>query len=82
MDFFELLGLKLLGLVEESRLKGQVSGALNATFVALTPKSDKPKSLNDFRPISLCSLIYNIIIKAISNRIKPIMSKFMSKHIA
>jgi hypothetical protein len=32
LEFFDLLGSELLEVVEESRLKGKVNGALNATF--------------------------------------------------
>lgn len=46
-----------------------------ATFVSLIPKRDKPKSLNDFRPISLCNLVYKIITNVIANCIKPMLSK-------
>jgi hypothetical protein len=36
------MGNEILEMVEESRRKGRVTGALNATFLALIPKSDKP----------------------------------------
>jgi hypothetical protein len=61
-------------MVEESRLKGMVSGALNATFLALIPKSDKPDTFEGFRPISLCKLTYKIITKNIVARIKSSLS--------
>jgi hypothetical protein len=38
LEFFDLLGHELLEVVEESRVKGKINGALNATFVALIPK--------------------------------------------
>jgi hypothetical protein len=41
MDFFDLLGNKILEMVVESRRKGSVSIALNATFIAIIPKSDR-----------------------------------------
>lgn len=50
-----------------------------ATFIALIPKSDKPETFNNFHPISLCNLVYKIITKVISNRIKPMLSKFLTK---
>jgi hypothetical protein len=79
LAFFDLLGEDILGLVEESRRKGRVSGALNATFVALIPKSDKPDSFGGFRPIALCNLVYKIITKIISARIKNSLSVGISK---
>jgi hypothetical protein len=73
------MGPELLEVVEESRLKGKVNGALNATFIALILKSDKPESFAGFRPISLCNLIYKIISKIIASRIKSYLSKGISK---
>ena len=79
LDSFDVMGNDLLNVVEKQRLKGKVVGALHVTCIALTPKGDKPRSLNDYRPISLCNLVYKIISKIIANRIKPMMSKWMSK---
>jgi hypothetical protein len=52
---------------------------LNATFLALIPKSDKPDSFGGYRPISLCNLVYKIITKIIVSRIKSCMSCGISK---
>jgi hypothetical protein len=79
LAFFDLLGNEILEMVEESRRKGRVSGALNATFIALIPKSDKPDSFGGFRPISLCNLVYKIITKIIVARIKTSLSVGISK---
>jgi hypothetical protein len=68
----------LLQLVEDSRLKGKISGSLNATFLVLIPKKDNPLTFFDFRPISLCNLIYKLISKVISNRIKPFLERNLS----
>ena len=69
----------LFEVVEESRIQGFVSGSLDDTFIALIPKSGKPKSFNDFKPISLCNLMYKIITKVISNIIKTKIAEIMSK---
>jgi hypothetical protein len=79
LEFFDLLGHDLLEVVEESRVKGKIIGAINATFVELIPKSDKPKSFDGFRPISLCNLVYKVISKIIAVGIKAFLSKGISK---
>ena len=79
LKFFDMLGVDLLTVVEESRLQGKVCGALNATFITTIPKKDKPNTFKYFRLITLCNLVYKIITKIIANRIKLVLSKFMSK---
>jgi hypothetical protein len=76
--FFDLMGEDLLEMVEDSRKKGQLFGGLNSNFLALIPKVSKSGSFDDFRPISLCNLIYKLISKILANRIKPILSKCLS----
>ena len=65
LAFFDLLGEELVNLVEDSRLAGRVLHSLNSTFIDLIPKSDKPTTFADFRPISLCNLIYKLIAKVV-----------------
>jgi hypothetical protein len=78
LHFFDLVGVDLLELVEDSRLRGKVTGALNSTFLTLIPKENNPISFGDYRPITLCNLCYKLISKIIANRIKPILSRTLS----
>ena len=79
LELFDILGPELLALMEEFRLQGKVCGALNANFIALIPKISTFESFNDVRPISLCNLVYKLTSKIIANKIKPMLSTFMSK---
>ncbi|KAE8670535.1 hypothetical protein F3Y22_tig00112127pilonHSYRG00086 [Hibiscus syriacus] len=46
--------------------------ALNNTIIVLIPKRDHPKSFANFRPISLCMVIYKLISKIFVRRLKPL----------
>jgi len=78
LAFFDIIGADILRVVEEIRTSGQLYHAINSTFIALIPKSDSPTSFADFRPISLCNVLYKIISKIIANRIRPILSQHIA----
>ena len=80
LHFFDLVELDILKVIEHSRSEGRVIGALNATFITLIPKCDKPTTLAEYRPISLCNLIYNTISKSDAIRLKVVLDKAISKH--
>jgi hypothetical protein len=49
----------------------------NHTFIALVSKQLGPSSVNHFRPISLCNIIYKIISKILANRFKLLLHHFI-----
>ena len=67
-----------MNLVEDSHLSGRVLPSLNSNFITLIPKKDKPSTFADFRPISLCNLIYKLIAKVAAQRLKPFLDNFIS----
>ncbi|KAA3468379.1 reverse transcriptase [Gossypium australe] len=55
-------------------LKGEVDmGEINKTHIMLIPKVDMPKNIAQFRPISLCNVIYKIIAKVLVNRMSTVL---------
>ena len=79
IHFFDLLGKDLLSAIDCARLFGLITPSINSTFLALIPKKDKPISFVDFRPISLCNLVYKLISKIIDVRLKPFLDSHISR---
>ncbi|KAL5550204.1 hypothetical protein UlMin_000380 [Ulmus minor] len=55
-------------------------GMLNKTIISLIPKVDRPKTMKDFRHISLCSVLYKIISKCLANRLKVLLDDLISEN--
>lgn len=49
-------------------------GELNHTLLVLIPKVKNVSSMLDFRPISLCNMVYKLISKILSNKLKQVLS--------
>ncbi|KAK3226386.1 hypothetical protein Dsin_006248 [Dipteronia sinensis] len=52
---------------------------LDSTVITLIPKVQMPLSMSDFRPISLCNVMYKIIAKTITNRMRVVMGTVISE---
>ncbi|XP_062152877.1 uncharacterized protein LOC133861169 [Alnus glutinosa] len=58
---------------------GSFDAGLNSTNICLVPKVAAPSYVTEFRPISLCNVIYKIISKAIANRLKIVLPTIISQ---
>lgn len=58
---------------------GEVPEGFCDSVIVLIPKVAKPKDLKNFRPISLCNVIYKIASKVLANRLKVILPMIISE---
>ena len=58
---------------------GSLLKSINHTFISLILKVKNPERVTEFRPISLCNVIYKIISKVIANMLKPLLNSIISK---
>ena len=60
-------------------ISGRITRSMNATFIALIPKCSTPNSFEEFKPISLCNLVYKVGAKILANGLKHGLSEGLSK---
>lgn len=52
---------------------GQMLKEVNQSYIAQIPKTKAPQTVNDYRPISLCNIVYKVISKVLANRIRMVL---------
>ncbi|KAK3183013.1 hypothetical protein Dsin_030299 [Dipteronia sinensis] len=52
----------------------------NFINVILIPKVHNPTSLNEFRPIALCNVVYKTVAKMLASRLKNLLQDLISPH--
>ena len=53
--------------------EGGVMGSWNATLITLIPKIQHPTTVKNFRPISICTVLYKIVSRSITNKFRLIL---------
>jgi hypothetical protein len=57
---------------------GKMPDEVNDATIVLIPKVDHPLELKEFRPISLCTVLYKIVAKCLVNRVRPYLGELVT----
>ena len=53
---------------------------INYTLITLIPEIVNPEHMSEFRPISLCNVLYKIYFKVLANRLKKFLPSLIIEH--
>ena len=76
--FWLVVGRFVMEEVKKVFLLKKVPKFLNSTLISLIPKIPSPKTLSNYRPISLCNMVYKIVLKVIVARLRPLLDQVIS----
>ncbi|KAA3457895.1 reverse transcriptase [Gossypium australe] len=77
--FWHIVGKEVLEYCLGVLNEGKGIESANMTDIVLIPKVSQPTALANFRPISLCSVIYKLVTKTIANRLQTVIGGCIDK---
>lgn len=72
-SYWHIVGDSITTAVLDSPNIGKLPSQLNHTLISLTPKKKTCELVSNYRPISLCNMIYKLVSKVIVNRMKAFL---------
>ena len=76
--FWHIVGDDVTTAVLDFLNSGQLLKSVNYTHISLIPKIKSPDHMTQFRPISLCNVLYKLISKVLANRFKKVLHQVIS----
>lgn len=76
---WDLLGREVTAAVLNFLNGGTLPENINHTTIVLIPKTRSPQSMKDFRPISLCNVLYKLCPKVLALRLREFLDDVISE---
>lgn len=77
-EFWPIVGEIVIGAGTSFFENGRMSNEANSSLIILIPKTPNPTTVNNFRSISLCNVVYKIISKLLVAKLRPLLHKIIS----
>lgn len=77
-NYWSTVGPSIIEAVLAFLQSGYLLKEFNKTFICLILKIKDPMTVNDFRPISLCNVIYKIGSKVLANRLREVLPNLIA----
>jgi hypothetical protein len=77
-QYWHIVGHSVVSAIQNFFTGGKLLKDLNSTHIVLIPKIPNPTSVNHYRPISLCNVVYKAITKLIVEKLRPLLDKIIS----
>ena len=78
-QYWDVVGADVISCVLDVLNSSVLPCELNDTYICLIPKVASPKKITEFRPISLCNVVYKTISKVLVNRLKRILREVIDE---
>ena len=78
-QYWDVVGSYVISCVLEVLNLGVLPCKLNETYICLIPMVASPQKITEFRPISLCNVVYKTISKVLVNRLKKILREVIDE---
>ena len=77
--YWNVVGHNVTNSVLQILNTGCMPNGWNETYICLIPKVSSPQKMSEYRPISLCNVLYKIVAKVLANRLKLILPEVISE---